>query len=227
VLVTGGLNKGKLALQLMQLCPTIQLFGVEIQESAWKEATALLRPYPSAKTFHQGWGNETTRMKWHGSEEGAGFYIANSVMPDTQESGQEVPVTTLLEFLADNAIIKVDYLLVDAEGYETPIIQGMQLHVEEHRKKFGVFQYELGGTWERADPRHPKGSWSQFVTAIYLESLGYELYLIGCDNYLRVSSMVFAMTHDEVLGGNCLAVHPAFANANILENVRKSAITFE
>ena len=39
---------------------------------------------------------------------------------------------------------RVDYMVIDAEGHESHIIQGMQLHDDRNKMKFGAFQYELG-----------------------------------------------------------------------------------
>ena len=41
-------------------------------------------------------------------------------------------------------IKRVDYLVIDAEGHEPLIIQGMKLENEENRRKFSAFQIELG-----------------------------------------------------------------------------------
>ena len=40
--------------------------------------------------------------------------------------------------------MRVDYLVIDAEGHEPLIIQGMHLEQEQNRRKFSAFQIELG-----------------------------------------------------------------------------------
>lgn len=69
---------------------------------------------------------------------------------------------------------EVTYALVDVEGHEVPAIQGMRL--ETNAAVFPVFQYELAGTW--VDERHAT-NWTQYDLALYLERLGYKLFLIG------------------------------------------------
>jgi len=46
----------------------------------------------------------------------------------------------------------------------------------DKRRRFPIFQYELGGTW--ADSRRT-GPWTQFSLAFYLELLGYDIYIMG------------------------------------------------
>merc|ERR1719210_1691102 len=71
----------------------------------------------------------------------------------------------------------VDFVLIDVEGHEPNVIKGMNLDLEENRRTFPVFQFELGGTW--ADSRRDKDQWDQYATAKHLRSWGYQLFLLG------------------------------------------------
>eukprot|EP01084_Bolivina_argentea_P311643 539469_1 len=93
------------------------------------------------------------------------------------ESGGFVRTTTFDHILQiDHKNDIVDYVLIDVEGYEVNVVKGMKL--EENYKKFPMFQIELGGTW--ADTRHST-YWSQGDMVSYLDSIGYDLFLLGGD----------------------------------------------
>lgn len=46
------------------------------------------------------------------------------------------------------------YTIIDTEGHEPKVVQGMNLDQVESQKQFSLFQYELGGTWAQNDSRH-------------------------------------------------------------------------
>eukprot|EP00494_Astrolonche_serrata_P023548 UN23806 len=81
----------------------------------------------------------------------------------------------LHEFDTNKAFKMVDYVVLDAGGTQVEALLGMNL--EDNSQFFPMISIELGGTW--INPTLHKNMWSQGDMARYLESLGYELYLMG------------------------------------------------
>ena len=77
-----------------------------------------------------------------------------------------MPVVSWSEYVAAERVEEVTYALIDVEGHEGSVIQGMKL--ETHRDTFPVFQYELGGTWK--DARSSATNWTQADLAAYLSA---------------------------------------------------------
>jgi hypothetical protein len=139
----------------------------------------------------------------------------------------------MAQWCDEHAVEITNYVLVDVEGYEPKVIRGMALENEKNQRRFSAFQYELGGTWAKRDPRHGATTeWSQKIMAQYLTDLGYHLFLIGSNNWLKVSPAFFdegGHMEDEGFGkfiqGNLLCLHKTFSAKKVKEMVFASANT--
>ncbi len=233
-IVIGGINRGQLASEVLTACGTFTLRGVEIQPKTADYARNHLKQFLNADVaiYNEGWSDKNAKMPFmdHKGEEHseiAGIADGDSWFrwPEMKPSTELIEIRTLSSFVKEKGIKAITFMVIDTEGREPLIIKGMHLEEEENRKMFPMFAYELGGTWGARDPRHPKGSMSQFGVALYLELNGYELYLIGCNDFLPVTAGFFRRDIlDEGYGnycqGNTLAVHPEYANKHLLEKIK-------
>ena len=115
----------------------------------------------------------------------------------TKNKGYKVNVFTLpsfieLKFIHSNSLVKpsnvksFDYIVIDTEGHEPFIIHGMKLHHITNQQRFHTFQYEVGQHW--IGPQNPLQNYTQLAIAELLYSIGYDLYLIGCDYYWKINA---------------------------------------
>eukprot|EP00940_MAST-03C_sp_MAST-3C-sp2_P001710 g1710.t1 len=220
VVLVAGVNRGQSMVNILKEAPDVTLHGFEIQEKERREAKRVTRQFQNVIVHGQGWGEKKEKNILIGGRGGlAGFFDPNGQRGWTL-SGETGETVRLDAWTKENHIEQVLFVLIDTEGYEPKVIRGMGLELLENRKRFPCFQYELGGTWAREDSRHLGDKWGQLETAQYLESLGYELFLVGADDWLPIHSEFFRadvnpIAEDEGFGpfvqGNALALHPDFA----------------
>jgi len=102
----------------------------------------------------------------------------------------------------------------------------MELEKEASQERFPMFQFELGGTWK--DERHNNDPWSIQSTMKHIEDAGYEIYMIGTENWMRVYHEFFTdqyFNHLETgdghyAAGNALCIHKRFSVPNIRAAIR-------
>lgn len=215
-IAVGGLNRGQGASVLLGSCRDIRLYGFEISPTELAAARESLAKYPNVVYNRMGMGdvNDVVHFTDNGSK--GGIYGAG------KSTVQVVPLAEYFAKLSEN----LSYLLIDVEGYESIVLMGMGLQHERNRKRFPMFQYELGGTWAERDNRHPKGSMNQYEIASFLINRGYKLFMMGDSALYPVMSAEFFMEGDRNEGkgsfvqGNALAVHPEFVDPRILDWIR-------
>lgn len=233
-LLVGGLNEGQFAATLLDACPSATLHGVEIQPDIFEKVKSTLVRYPNAAAHNQGWSESPGELYIAGKGQTAQLVDAETA----RKSGatQMIKVGTILQFAKELGIDQAIYTLIDTEGHEPAVIKGMALEDSANRQLFPVFQFEVGSGWDQFSKLH----WNQHKTAIHLEQLGYELYLIGEFYYWRVLAAFFERgvgaintkprcntnyTTDEQMfvWGNVLAIHSTFAPRGLLDIIHESA----
>jgi FkbM family methyltransferase len=230
----GGVNQGQMTLEMIQQCPNLKVIGFEIQEDEFKVAKLKLAPYPSVELHNLGWGErEQSNLPISGVGEIGGIYETTGTGRESFKMQEaKATVTSMAKWCDDNEVVMTNYVLIDVEGYEPKVIRGMDLAKEKNQKRFSIFQFELGGTWAMNDPRHAK-DWSQRIMAQYLVDFGYDLFMIGEDNWMKVQPSFFdeegGHMWDEGYGrfiqGNLMCLHKTFAAKNVKELVFASANT--
>lgn len=137
------------------------VFGWEIVLFLFKSATALLADHPEVQIFHRGISDVPGVVNVIGEAlEGVGDHRFN------ERDHGNVSVESWSNFTREHNIWRVSYALIDVEGNEGRVLQGMDL--EHLAEVFPVFQYEQG-----------RGVWRPIETAKYLDALGYSIFLMG------------------------------------------------
>jgi FkbM family methyltransferase len=229
----GGVNEGGATLKILEGCPNLKVIGFEIQAPELEVAKSKLKPYPSVALHNIGWGErEQSNLIISGSKGTAGIYeTVGTGRASFEKQAAQATVTSMAKWCDDNGVEKTNYVLIDVEGYEPKVIRGMDLSKEKNQERFSLFQFELGGTWARNDPRHAN-DWSQRDMVQYLSDFGYDFFLIGDVNWMKIQPSFFDEGNhmlDEGYGkfiqGNLLCLHPKFAAKNVKETVFASANT--
>ena len=229
----GGVNRGQATLELLRECPNLKVVGFEIQPGEFEIAKEKLTLFPSVKLFNFGWGEgEQSGLVISGNRGTAGIYeTAGTGRASFKKQEVTASVQSMSNWCDENGVQASNYVLIDVEGYEPKVIRGMKLEEVKNQRRFSVFQYELEGTWARNDPRHGK-DWSQKQMAAYIVSFGYDLFLIGSQNWLKIVPEFFEegnhMANEgygRFIQGNLLCIHKKFTNKNVKEFVFTSANT--
>ena len=230
VILIAGANKGQSMSNILEECPLMTVHGFEIQDSEFREAIAATQEYSNAVVHNFGWGEETLSGIAIGGFGALGGFYDPQGQRGFELSGETSNTVRLDEWASAN-IEERDplFVIIDTEGYEPKIIRGMGLELIENRRRFSCFQYELGGTWAARDNRHMGDNWGQFETAVYLERLGYKLFMVGATNWLSITSEFFLVEDnplilDEGFGPfiqrNALAIHPDFASSSLVSFIQ-------
>jgi len=242
IVLSVGVNEGKLLDKMLLAYPTLTIHGFEIDGRLVKRVNKRLRTIKhltNTTVYHIGMSNVTLDigMPVAGHGQTAGLYSEDIAVSKFRNMGwksrvwtrhgyeEVVPVTSLYNWTMKNNIRRVSYTTVDVEGHEAKVIQGMHLASVENRRRFPAFQFELGGTWGPDDPRRDTGELTQFQIATMLAEFGYQLYLIGKRSYIHVTPEFFQPVlhpkHGGLVWSNCLAVHDEFVDPMITQMVRQ------
>jgi FkbM family methyltransferase len=113
-------------------------------------------------------------------------------------SVRQVEVTTIDEELARRSWDSVDFLKVDAEGYDYYVLKGAEKAIAEH--KIGVVQFEYNAPWATAG--------STLIAAINLfKQHNYQVFLLKADGLHEFS---YAKYGEYFAYSNYIGVSPAF-----------------
>ena len=247
-LVVAGMNNGNAARIFLDACPQASLHGFEVQNTLFKRLSRqfLHQPsYPNAKLFRLGLGNETGRtfaVSMPGNaREGAGLSVEG--WRGIGHPISQANTTTLSAHATEHELATVHYALIDVEGFEPLVLQGMALHTERGRRRFPTFQWEaVYDAW--VDSRHPRGAPSLEAQLRTLDGYDYESYAIGISHacgiprrgmaamedracnatalYLRVDP-AFPFGRRPSFEGNVLSVHRAYYDPTLRHWVRQHA----
>jgi FkbM family methyltransferase len=231
-----GLNKGVMLNLFSQCTKNFSAHSFDIQGMILKNAEKKFGERNLHWKFNLlGMSNMTGVVRIGGADELAGLYDEAVVAshfnaqykgggfwPRQMQKNVTVKVTTPKIYCEENKVSKVDFMVIDVEGIDSLVIQGMNLEDPLNRFKFSAFQYELGV--RSGDPRQAVGSMNQFSLAQYVTSFGYKIFLLGNKLGLQITPEFFKSsnhTEDLEINGNVLAVHRNYTHP-LLKTLLKS-----
>jgi FkbM family methyltransferase len=172
-----GANVGAWSRSLVRLAP--EASGLLVEPSrpcqaalrAWLPNYPLLKLVPAALSDTSG---EAMFFEESGATETSSFDAANARPGAT---ARRITTTTLDAELARVGWPSVDWLKIDAEGYDLSVLRGAHETLRAHRIRF--LQFEYNTSWARAG--HTLGA------ALHLlESSGYQCRLVRADGLYRI-----------------------------------------
>lgn len=218
---------------MLEICPSLSLFGFEIQKNHFHNAQARLKSFAHATVLNLGWDEtEGEDVPIGGKGASAGLFDPKGQRGFSLQSDTATTVS-LSEWTRKTSVDQVLYVVIDTEGHEPKVLRGMQLKNIENQRKFPLFQYELGGTWAENDNRH-NDKWTQQTAARHLEDCGYQLFLIGTKEWLSIDANFFdeignpALTNEgygNFVQGNVLALHSRFTPGPLKEQILRHVRT--
>ena len=227
----GGLNEGQLASTYLNSCKGLGLVGVEIQQDVFERVKNLLKDYEGVMILNCGIGDVQDSFLVRGNGEGAFLQQPDGEVKrfaNSQLSSKKIDVLPLAMIEKETSFL---YVVIDTEGYEPFVLMGMGLQHESNRKRFPMFQFEIGGTWAVADDRHAKGSMSIEEIFAWLLKRGYLLYLMGEYGLYQIDENFYHNApkgnegYGEYISGNVLAVFPEYIDQPIQCFIKQIVIT--
>jgi FkbM family methyltransferase len=238
VVLVGGTNDGQSSMNILNQCPSLSLYGFEIQVKHFEIAKNEFERsnFASATAINLGWDEHAAEgVGIGGSGSKGGLFDPKGQRGWIQQNNTATTVR-LDEWTSAHAIDQVLYIIIDTEGHEPKVIRGMALDKVTNQKRFPLFQYELGGTWAEKDTRHGNDKWNQYLTAKHLLKCGYNLFHIGEKEWLSIDASFFSETDnpalsDEGLGpyvqGNVMAMHSQFTPSKLASKILEHVVVIK
>ncbi len=201
-----GVHKGGSIQTLLSVKPEARVMGFEIQMGAYAFASKRFSKSSNVELYHVGASHKESRRRiatdHTDQSEGAGLHPSRGChqVVNCRESPYTVATEPLSAFydrrqgqgsLSIKNFDPVDFLLVDTEGHEPQVVAGLRLHEEKYRRVFPLFQFDLGAAW--TDERHDRRFPSAFALCVWLEQVGYNLYLVRTNGLMPLAPEFFRL----------------------------------
>lgn len=112
----------------------------------------------------------------------------------------KVPITTIDAFVEKQGLERIDYCKIDTEGFDALVVRGAERTLRA--RKISLLQFEYNDVWNRVDNRvHNLRSTTEF-----LESLGYDCYLLGRRNMVQLTRGLWDPSFEIMAWSNCFCI---------------------
>lgn len=192
-----GANVGQAAFQLREMFPKSCIYSFEPITTVFEELKKNFQrdvnffPYKLALGAQKKWVDVflQSKTRYHSLSEGL-----NIPDPETQNRKECVEVVTLNDFCKEHNIEQIDFLKIDAEGFDLEVLKGSKALLE-HKKIRCIF-IEVGFNPD-LDPRYT----SFFEVNEFLKPYGYRLRSIYHQStnersYLAYADALFCLKED-------------------------------
>jgi FkbM family methyltransferase len=239
VVLVGGTNDGQSSLNILNQCPSLSLYGFEIQKENFQTAKNRFESgnFAYATAINLGWDEHAAEGVVIGGSGQTGGLFDPKGQHGWQVQQSNTAITVRMdEWTSAHAIDQVLYVIIDTEGHEPKVIRGMALDKVTNQKRFPLFQYELGGTWAERDARHGNDKWNQYLTAEHLLKCGYNLFLIGEKEWLSIDASFFNEADNPALQnesfgpfvqGNVMAMHSQFTPSKLASKILEHVVVIK
>lgn len=124
VILDLGANVGYTAVHFAQVYPEARVVAVELDKQNYEAARNHTRDYPRCTLINAAVWSEDGTVSYDAGEEAWGFHVESN---GNGNGGAARPMTTaqaktLTTIMADNKISEVDYIKMDIEGAEWPVL---------------------------------------------------------------------------------------------------------
>lgn len=167
VAIDVGFHDGASTAEILKERPKARVIGFDPSRFA---RTSYDRDYAGDDriTFvNQGLSTEPGELEFHDYDNMCNSLAKRKEMPGEKPTTYKVPITTLDIWCNENAIGHVNFMKVDAEGYDLHVLEGARQLLSEQRIDIFMFEFASGWTgskrylWEATE---------------YFEELPYKLY---------------------------------------------------
>jgi len=164
-----GANTGQTVRLFRRVWPDASILAFEPVQSTFERLQANVASDTDTRCFRLAFGDQRSRARMSSKPLGTmNRIVADSSPGDVAQ--EEVEVETGQHFCAGQGISAIDFLKIDAEGFDLKVCRGFEAMLRE--QKVAILQLEVG--LQLHDKRHIP--LHEFQT--YLDSLGYRLFRI-------------------------------------------------
>jgi FkbM family methyltransferase len=134
--------------ELLQARPNARVIGFDPSRFAAQSYQAGFAQDKRVSFVHAGLSNQAGQLDFYDYENMCNSFTARKETPELAPSVYTVPVTTLDIFCAQNGIERVNFIKVDAEGYDLNVLEGANGLFSEQRVE--IFMFEFASGWSAA-----------------------------------------------------------------------------
>jgi FkbM family methyltransferase len=143
-------------------------------------------------------GNSSGQRKIFGRGRLASLTYKDVYRRDMDGAEENVAVTSLDDWLRDDPAGRVDFLKIDVEGAEWPVLEGAMESMSSRRVTLFVLEYGHFWSrhlWEAANLKAPRRSYEELTwptlrgVVQYMRAQGYEAYFFGTPYLLPITGM--------------------------------------
>ncbi len=138
-----GANRGHWAQRAIALCPGARIFCFEPVPATYRLLEATVKPQPAITPWHLALGDRVGEVQFRYFPGHDTLSAVNN--PSVHALDYEVvtcPMTTGDQFMQERGLDRVDFLKLDVEGAEMPVLSGFRSALEQ--KKIRAVQFEYG-----------------------------------------------------------------------------------
>ncbi len=141
-----GANKGDWTREALKINPKLDIFAFE-PDPAMRAIFEANKFSKNVRCENQGLGAKKERriLYLHKESPGMNSFVKRALFKDSELAPEEVAVTTLDAYCAENHIGKIDFMKIDVEGFELDVLRGARAMI--HEKRISIIQFEYGGTY--------------------------------------------------------------------------------
>ena len=141
-----GANDGDFAESCRRACPTARIHAFEPNPQTYGRLEGRFRDDRRVRTSRVALGDERTRAVLfdyegaRGTEHATLTAEAFDAIYHTQMRGVQVDVLTIDDYVAQEGLERIDYLKIDTEGHELPVLKGARQMIAD--RSIGCIQFE-------------------------------------------------------------------------------------
>ena len=152
IVIDAGANIGVFSIFASGLTPKGHIFAFEPVYKTYEVLLKNIKDYRNIIPVQSALGNRTGRAKIfiHSDLSGPNFLLDSEKADSRQLLGdiEEINLLTIDKFTEDNKLPRVDFIKIDAEGYEKQIIEGALETIKKFSPTIAVSAYHLKGDKE-------------------------------------------------------------------------------
>lgn len=140
-----GFHDGASTAEMLKARPQGKVVGFDPSRFAAERHAADFAQDSRVTFVNQGLAAEPGELEFHDYENMCNSLAPRKELPGEVPTTYKVPITTLDSWCAENGIDHVNFMKVDAEGYDLHVLEGAKQLLEN--QKIDIFMFEFASGW--------------------------------------------------------------------------------
>ncbi len=151
VILDIGANVGDWTQACLDINPQARLYSFEASPATAAQLIERFQSNPNVETFALGLGEKQAILEFHDHGPGSvcsGFVSRERTVERKAQTVVPVACKPIVDAPGLENVNPIDFMKIDTEGFEMPILRGAEPWLEERRVR--LIQFEYGGAWADA-----------------------------------------------------------------------------